>query len=147
MHASERKTRKLQVVEIRALPIVNRMTLLALRRESRSNVVRRSRLLEGSLVAGVALNGKALKLPNRAALVTIRAVQASVTAHQRKAVVVLLDPLGNDVPAFYRVTLLAAGAHLAAMDIGVTVGAVRPRVGEHRLRMTLGTGNTLVKAA
>jgi hypothetical protein len=57
---------------------------------------------------------------------------------------VLLHPLGNDAPALYRVTLLAAGAHLAAMDIGVTVGAVCPCVGEHRLRMTLGTGNTLV---
>lgn len=57
VHASERKARKLQVIEIGALPVVNRMTLLALRRESRSDVIRRGRLLEGSLVAGVALNG------------------------------------------------------------------------------------------
>lgn len=146
VHASQRKARKLQVIEIRALPVVNRMTLLALRRESRSDVIRRGRLLEGFLVAGVALNGKTLKLPNRRALVTIRTVQARVTAHQRKAVVVLLDPLGDDAPALYRVTLLAAGAHLAAMDIGVTVGAVCPRVGEHWLRMTLGAGNALVLA-
>lgn len=58
-----------------------------------------------------------------------------------------LYALGNDVPALQSMTLFAIGAHLAAMDVRMTVSTVRPSVGEHWLRVALGTRNTLVQAA
>jgi hypothetical protein len=60
---------------------------------------------------------------------------------------VFLYPLGNDVPALHGVTFFAIGAHLAAMNVRMTVSTVRSSVGEHWLRMALGTGNTLVQTA
>jgi len=80
VHASECKTRKLQVVKFRALPVVYRMTLLALRWKSGSDVIGRGSLLEGSLVTGVTLNRETLKLSDGCALVTVRAVKSGVTA-------------------------------------------------------------------
>lgn len=104
-------------------------------------------MLEGSLVAGVTLNRETLKLSDRPALVTIRAVQTSVPAYQGKAVIVFLYPLGNDVPALHCMTLFTIGTHLAAVNVGMTVRTVRSSVGEYWLGMALGTGNTLVQAA
>jgi len=40
MHSGKRKTRELQVIECHALPVVDRVTLLTLRRKSRADVVR-----------------------------------------------------------------------------------------------------------
>lgn len=44
-------------------------------------MVRRGSLLEGSLVAGVTLNRETLKLSDRFALVTVRAVESGVAAY------------------------------------------------------------------
>jgi len=74
VHARQRKAGELQVIEFRAQPRVDRVTLLALRRETRRNVIRFSRLLIRALVAGVALDRQSLELPNRLALVTIGAI-------------------------------------------------------------------------
>jgi len=147
VHASECKTRKLQVVKFRVLPVVNRMTLLALRWKPGSDVVGRGSLLEGSLVAGVTLDRKTLKLPDRFALVTVRAVESRMAAYKRKAVIVFLYPLSNDVPSLHGMTLLTIGTHLASMNVGMTVSTVRSSVGEYWLGMALSTGNTLVQAA
>jgi hypothetical protein len=81
MHSGKREARKFQVVKFRALPVVYRMTLLALRWKSCCDVIGRSCLLEGSLVAGVTLNGETLKLSHRCALVTVRAVQSGMAAY------------------------------------------------------------------
>jgi len=77
----------------------------------------------------------------------IRAVQARVPAHQREAIVVFPGSLRNNAPTFHRVTLLAARAHLPAVEVCMTVGAVCPYVGEDRLGMALRAGNTLVQTA
>ncbi len=55
--------------------------------------------------------------------------------------------LEKDAPALYRVTLLAVRAHLATVNVGVTVRAVRARIGEHHLGVALGASHILVQAA
>lgn len=65
-------------------------------------------------------------------------------AYQWEPVVVFPSSLANDGPALHRVTLLAARAHLSAMNIGVTVGAVCPHVRKDRFGMALRTGNSLM---
>jgi hypothetical protein len=60
---------------------------------------------------------------------------------------VFLDPLANKAPPLHSVTFFAIRTHLPAVDIGVTVGAVRPCIGEDRLGVALRTGDTLVEAA
>lgn len=70
-----------------------------------------------------------------------------MATHQGKAVGVIFGPLGDDVPPFYRVALFAVGSHLAAMDVGVAVRAVRSCVREDRLGVALSTGNALVQTS
>ena len=136
-----------RMIKSHALPVVDRVAVLALRRKSCRNVVRRSGLLERFLMTGVAHNRQPLELPHRLALVTVGAVQARVTSYQREPVVMLFCALGDQAPALYRVTLFTVRAHLAAMNVGVTIGAVGPHICEDGLGVTLGTGNPLVLAA
>jgi hypothetical protein len=100
VHSSQGKSCKPQVIKRDTLPVVDGMALLTLSRETRSHVVRRSSLLERSLVTRVALNGKSLKLTDRSALMTVGAVQSCMAAHQGKTVRMVPSPLSNDVPAF-----------------------------------------------
>jgi len=147
VHTSQCETRKFRVIKSHALPIVNRVAVLALSRKSCRYVVGRSCLLERSLMAGVALNRQALELSHCFALVTVRAIQASMTAHQREPVVVLFRALGDQAPALYRVTLFTVRAHLPAMNVSMAIGAIAAHVREDWLGVTLGTGNPLVLAA
>ena len=135
------------MVKLRAEPSVDRVTLLALRREAGRNMVGRSRLLVGCLMAGIALDRKPLELPYRLTLVAVRAVQASVSSYEGKPVVVFPHPLKNDTPALYGVALFAVGPHLTAMDVGMAIGAVCSRIREHWFSMALGAGYALVKTA
>ena len=70
-----------------------------------------------------------------------------MSADQRESVLVILDVFDCDLPALDGVALLAPGSHLAAVDVGMAVGALVSYVREDRLRMALGTGNVLVHAA
>lgn len=146
MHSGKSKARCFQVIECHILPVVDRVACLALSRKSRADVVGRSRLLERPLMAGVTLDGKALKLSDRFTPVTIRAIQSGVTTHQGKAIVVLFYSLVNDAPTLHGVTLFAIRAHLPAVDISVAIGAVRASVGEDGLGMALRAGDPLVQA-
>src|SRR5580704_11837618 len=134
------------MIEFRAQPSVDRVALLALRREPRRNVIRFGGLLKCALVAGVTLNRQSLELANRLALVTIGALQSRVSTYQREAIVVLLHSLQQDVPALHRVALLTVRPHLATMNVGVAVGAIHARIGEYRLGMALGAGDTFMQA-
>ena len=147
VHSGERESRELRVIKSDALPVVDRMAILALRRESGGNVVGRSGLLERLLMTGVALNRESLKLSYCCAFMTVRAIQARMTGHQWETVVMLPCELVDDAPAFYVMTLFTVPAHLPAMDVGMTIGAVSSHVREHRLGVTLGTGNSLMLAA
>jgi hypothetical protein len=144
VHSRQGKSCKPQVIKRDTLPVVDGMALLTLSRETRSHVVRRSSLLERSLVTRVALNGKSLKLTDRSALMTVGAVQSCMAGHQGKTVRMVPSSLSNDVPAFYGVTLFAIRSHLTTMDIGVAVRATRAGIREDRLGMALGAGDPLV---
>ena len=135
------------MIKSHALPVVDGVAILALRRKTCRHVVRRGGLLERFLMAGVAHNRQPLELPHGGALVTVGAVQARVTSYQWEPVVMFFCALGDQAPAFYRVTLFAVRAHLPAMNVSVTIGAVGSHVRENWLGVALGTGNPLVLAA
>ncbi len=67
--------------------------------------------------------------------------------HQGKAVVVVLDCFRRNVPAIDAMTLFAAGAHLAPVEVGMALRALRSHVREHRLSVTLRAQHPLVHAA
>ena len=81
VHSRKRKSRKPRVIKSHALPVADGVAVLALCGKSSRNVVRRSCLLERTLMAGVALNRKALELSHRFALVTVGAVQPGMPPH------------------------------------------------------------------
>ena len=53
----------------------------------------------------------------------------------------------GDIPALHRVALLAVGAHLPPVNIGVAVGAILPDIRKHRLHVALHAFHLLVHAA
>ena len=68
-------------------------------------------------------------------------------AHQRETVLVILNGLQRDLPTFHRVATGAIGAELAAMDIGVAIGALGTDVLEDQIRVALNASHFLVHAA
>ncbi len=59
----------------------------------------------------------------------------------------VLHGIHRHLPAPYRVTILAGRAELAAVDIGVAIGAQFPHLGEHLADVTLIAGHVFVQAA
>ena len=147
VHPRQGETGELQVVKVHVEPRVHVVTLLARRRESRCHVARARRLLEILRMAGVTLRRHRGVITQGPILVAGIAVQRRVRSHQGEAVVVVLDRLYRNIPAVNAMTLLTARPHLAAMNIGVALGALRPHVGKNRLDMTLRAHNSLVHAA
>ena len=69
-------------------------------------------------------------------------------ARQRKAIlVVVLGGLQRHAPTFHVMALLAGRAHLAAVNVGVTVGTLRSHVGEYWFGVALGARYVLVHAS
>ena len=98
-------------------------------------------------MAGEALGRKPLELAHGSVLMTGIAVHRRVRADQRESIQVLVDLLHRNTPAPHRVALLAIGAHLAFVDVGVTVGALRTHIRKNELDVALRTRHTLVHAA
>ena len=128
VHSCQRETGVLQVVKPASQPGIDGVTLFALRRKPAGHVIRRVRLRESTLMTGVALDRQPLKLSDGFALVAVRAIQSGVAAHKREAVVVLAHRLQDEVPSLHGVTSLATGAHLATMNVGVAIRAMRTGV-------------------
>ncbi len=143
------KPGELKMVELRAHPVVHGVALLAARGQVQLYVVQpgRFRVDEVSLMAREASGGEPLELAHSRALMARIAVQRSVRTDQRKAVDVLVDLLNRDIPAFYRVALLAIGAHLPLVDVGVAVRALGSHVREDQLGVALRTTDSLVHSA
>ena len=59
----------------------------------------------------------------------------------------LLDLLHGNLPALDAMALLAGGAELAFVDVGVTIRALAPYVRKYWLDMALRTGDALMHAA
>jgi hypothetical protein len=73
-------------------------------------------------------------------------LQGGMRSEQGKTILVVLDGLDRDVPTFHGVALLAIGAHLPFVNIGVTIGAPRTHIRKDRLCVTPGAGHILVHA-
>ncbi len=98
-------------------------------------------------MARIACGGKPLELPHRGALVAGVAIERGMRAHQRKAVLVVLDLLHRNLPPFYRVALFAGGAELALVNVSMAVGALRRHIAENQFRVTRHARHFLVHAA
>ena len=123
------------------------MTALARGRELGRNVVRVGSVLKVRLVAGEARRGHRLKFAVGAALVAGIAVDGCVGTGQRETIVVLLHIFNRDRPSADGVALLAIGAQLTLVNIGVAVLAALTNVGEDHFDVTLGAGDGRVHAA
>ena len=75
------------------------------------------------------------------------ALHNRVRAEQREAIEMVVDGLHRYVPTIDRVALGAVSSHLAAVNVGVAVGAVFADIGEDRFQVAAGAGNFFVHAA
>ena len=91
--------------------------------------------------------GKPMNCPVAAPLWQEAAVQRGVGSQQRKAVLVLVDLLDRNLPALYAVALLAIGAELALVDVGMAIGALLAHIRKYRFDVALGTGDSLMHTA
>lgn len=134
------------MVEFRIEPAVHRMTALAGCRESQADVID-----NGSkkvlLVAGIAGGRQADKLPGGCVLVTIFALQQGMRPNQRESILMVLNRLQRNLPAFYGMAICAIGTKLTPMDVSVTIRALRTYVLENQVRMALAATHVLVHAA
>jgi hypothetical protein len=134
------------MVELCVEPAVHRMTALAGSRKPQTDVIN-----DGGkkvlLVAGIAGGRQADKLPGRRVLVTVFALQQGMRPNQGKSILVVLNRLQRNLPAFYGVAICAIGAKLTPMDVGVTIRALRTYVLENQVRVALAATHVLVHAA
>jgi len=70
-----------------------------------------------------------------------------VGAYQREAVEMILNGLYRDVPAVHGVALLAVGAKLPPVNVGVAVRAFGTHVREHQLGVALNALNFFMHPA
>jgi len=105
------------------------------------------RLLPIRQVARRACSRKPNIISDRGVLMTILTFHNRVRAEQRKPVEVLLHRLDGHPPAENRVALLAVGAELRTVNVGVTIGALLSNVGENRLGVASRAGYFFVHAA
>jgi hypothetical protein len=70
--------------------------------------------------------------------------KGSVSAQQRKPVLMVLDLLHRHLPSSYRVTLLAASAKLAFVDVGMAISTFHSHTAKDRLGVTRDASHVLV---
>ncbi len=116
------------MIETCAQPRVDGVAQFALLGKAGRHMIRSIGLLEGALMARVALGRQSLELSDSFTLVAVRAIKPCMPTNERKAVLMFPHPLQNDVPSFHSVALGTVGPHLAAVDVGVAVGTVRARI-------------------
>ena len=78
-----------------------------------------------------------MKLTYRRAFVAIFALHGSVSAQQRKAILVIFHLLDGDIPALNGVALRAIRAHLPLVNVRVALFAILADIGKHRLDVAL----------
>lgn len=146
VRASQCKPSVLQMVEFGANPAIRGMAGLAVGREMQAYVIeRRGQVI--LLVAGIACRGETLELPRGCARVALLAVYQRMCSDQRKPVLVIADGVHRNLPALDAVTLLAGGTHFAAMQVGMTFGALRADLGKDEAGMAGRAAQLLVHAA
>ena len=144
--AGERKARQGAMVKASAGPGVGRMALLALRREAKRRVAECLGVQVRTHVAADAVGGQALKLPGGAPLMARIAISDGVRADQREPVGVVAHRFQRYHPAVHGMAPLALRSHLAAVNVGMAVGALASDVGEHGVAVALHAGHVFVHA-
>jgi hypothetical protein len=127
MRAGQHKT-GCAMFERRSKPRVHPVALLAGCRETRFHVVWYARakicsVLEILRMAGIARRRQPRKLADRRLLMAIIALQRCVRAQQREAVKVVLNCLSGNGPPVHGMALLAVGAELPPVNVGMAVRA------------------------
>ena len=143
----QRESGVLQVVELHPKPVVEIVALVAGCRKAGRSMSWAGGSLVILRVAGIAFRRHQLILRGRKTFVTSVAFDGGVGPQQRKTVLVLLNLLERDLPAFHRVALFAIRSKLALMNVGMTVSAFHADIGEHRLDVALLAGHRLVHPA
>ena len=147
VRSGQRKSCELQVVEAGAEPGIHPVALLARGGKSRLHVIGRRGRLVALGVAGVAIGGQTDELPRCRAFVAGIAVEHGMRAHQRKAVLVVLNRLDGNVPALHRMAALAIRAELATVNVSVAVPALVADIRKNGFGVALRAGHVLVHAA
>jgi len=146
VRAGQRKSRG-AMVKVGHQPGIDPVAGLAIGGKAGRHVIRRQRVLEIPHVAGIALRRKPGELSAGPVLMAPDAIHRGMGADEREAIFVSAYRLQRHIPADHAVALLATGAKLPAMNIGVTVRAPRAYVAEYQLGMALGAIHLGVHAA
>ena len=130
VRAGKGETRELEMVKLRAHPVVHRVALFAAGGQVQLHVIKTGGpgIDEISLMARVACGRETLELPDSRILVARITIQRRMRTDQRETVDVLIDLLNRDIPAFHRVALLAVSSHLPLVNVGVTIRALRSHI-------------------
>ena len=88
-------------------------------------------------MAGITLRRESLELSRRSAFVARLAVDSSMRADQRKAILVIADCRDRNVPALHGVTRLAICAELPAVNVRMAIRAFLSHVCENELHVAL----------
>ena len=146
VRSGQRETGDLQMVKLGARPAIEAVALLAGSGEPGGHMIWTRGGLKLLGMAGIALGGQAHKLSGGCSLVARSAVQRRMGPEQRKTVLVLVDLLHGNLPAFHTVTLLTICPELALVDVCVATGAVVADVGEYRSYVALRAADPLMHA-
>ena len=147
MGSGESKASEPGVIKLGFVPGVHGMAGFASDGQVGGTVVERPGLYVIRPVAGDAFGAQSAKNAGGGATVAGFAGGHCVSAEKRKAVLVGADLLGGDFPSGNGVAVLAGGAELPAVDIGVAIRALLSNVGEDRLRVAQAAGHAFVHAA
>ena len=146
VRAGERVPGVLQMVKLGIEPTVHRMAALAGSWKTEPNVIQNGgqKVL---LVAGVAGGGQASELPDSSLLMAFFALHQGMRANEREAVLVILNGFQRSLPARYGMATGAVGAELAAMYVGMAIGALRTYILEHQVSVALAAAHLLMHTA
>ena len=136
VHAGQCEACDRRVIEGSAQPVVRAVTRLTSCGEVQGLVIDHAGGVQiiGHVARG-AVGAQASELADGRACVTGDAVESSMSAEQRKTILMVLDVLDRDTPALDRVTFLAAGSKLPAMKVRVAVRTFRAYARENRIRV------------
>ena len=98
-------------------------------------------------VARIAARGKSEENSHGGLLVARLTRDSCVRTKQRETILVIFHLLRGGFPAVYGVALRAVGAHLAAVNVGVAIGAVLSDVPKNWLQVALRTLHFFVHTA
>ena len=120
VHACQREAGKPRMIEFGTQPGIHRMAGFASSRKVRCSVVQhRSQIIR--LMAGVAGSRESPELTDGRTLVARITLHHCMRANQRESVLMVADRGDGDLPTLYAVALLAIGAELTLVYIGMAI--------------------------